>query len=74
MAESGGKSDGKSEAKSETKESAASDTGGGDASDGGKSDAPTGYSRGENQKAVTEAYRSNWDDVFGKKKRRKPKS
>lgn len=27
------------------------------------------YSRGEGQKPVTHRYRSNWDTVFGKKKR-----
>lgn len=27
------------------------------------------YSRGEGQKPVTQRYRSNWDNVFGKKKR-----
>lgn len=27
-----------------------------------------GYNRGENQKPVTEDYRNNWDQIFGKKK------
>lgn len=58
MAEAGGKSEDKSSSDSA-------------ASDGGKPDAPSNYSRGENQKAVTEAYRRNWADVFGKKKKRK---
>lgn len=26
--------------------------------------------RGEGQKVVTEAYRDNWNDIFGKKKKR----
>ena len=38
------------------------------------SDAPTGYSRGEKQKTVTDAYRNNWDAIFGKKHRRKSKT
>jgi hypothetical protein len=32
-------------------------------------DAPSGYSRGEGQKAVTNAYRDNWNAIYGKKKR-----
>jgi hypothetical protein len=31
--------------------------------------APTGYSRGEGQKPVTQAYKDNWNAIFGKKKR-----
>lgn len=58
MAETEGKSDSKT----------SSDTA---ASDGGKADTPSNYSRGENQKAVTEAYRRNWADVFGKKKKKR---
>ena len=27
------------------------------------------YSRGEGQKAVTQAYKDNWNAIFGKKKR-----
>jgi len=27
------------------------------------------YSRGEGQKAVTQAYKDNWNTIFGKKKR-----
>lgn len=82
MTESGGKSGGKAAASdsksdagakdtaaSDTKDTAASDSKSGDKADGsGKS---SDYSRGENQKVVTEAYRSNWDDVFGKKSRGK---
>jgi hypothetical protein len=34
-----------------------------------KSDAPKNYSRGEGQKAVTQAYKDNWNTIFGKKKR-----
>jgi hypothetical protein len=33
------------------------------------SDPAAGYSRGENQKPITRAYKSNWDNIFGKKKR-----
>ena len=31
--------------------------------------APAGYSRGEGQKPVTQAYKDNWNAIFGKKKR-----
>ncbi len=34
-----------------------------------KSDAPKNYSRGEGQKAVTQAYKDNWNAIYGKKKR-----
>ena len=34
-----------------------------------KSEAPRNYSRGEGQKAVTQAYKDNWNTIFGKKKR-----
>ncbi|MDA0703620.1 MAG: hypothetical protein O3A96_10370 [Proteobacteria bacterium] len=33
------------------------------------SDPAAGYTRGENQKPISRAYKSNWDDIFGKKKR-----
>ena len=45
----------KTESKSTSKESAAS------------SDGAANYSRGESQKAVTSAYRDNWNLIFGKK-------
>jgi hypothetical protein len=32
--------------------------------------APKNYSRGEGQKPVTQAYKDNWNAIFGKKKRR----
>jgi hypothetical protein len=34
-----------------------------------KSEAPKNYSRGEGQKAVTQAYKDNWNTIFGKRKR-----
>lgn len=34
------------------------------------SDKPSNYSRGEGQKAVTQAYKDNWDAIFAKKKKR----
>ena len=38
---------------------------------GEKSDAePAGYSRGEGQKPVSQAYKDNWNAIFGKKKKR----
>lgn len=30
--------------------------------------APTSYSRGEGQKPVTNAYKENWNRIYGKKK------
>ena len=53
--------DGTPESKTESTDTAATDTG------HSTSDAPAGYSRGENQKAVTDAYRKNWDKIFGGK-------
>ena len=40
--------------------------------EGGKSETPKdpamGYARGEGQKPVSPRYRSNWDNIFGKKR------
>jgi len=36
-----------------------------------KSEAPKNYSRGEGQKAVTQAYKDNWNAIYGKKKKTK---
>lgn len=33
-------------------------------------DAPSGYSRGEGQKPVTQAYKDNWNAIYAKKKKR----
>ena len=63
--------DAKLEAKNEAKDATATDAGSGKGTENSTSDAPTGYSRGENQKLVTDAYRNNWNDVFGKKPRRR---
>lgn len=35
------------------------------------SDRPASYSRGEGQKVVTQAYRDNWNAIFGDKKKKK---
>lgn len=35
-----------------------------------KSGAPKNYRRGEGQKAVTQAYKDNWNAIFGKTKKR----
>ena len=32
--------------------------------------APSSYSRGEGQKPVTDAYKENWNRIYGKKKKR----
>jgi hypothetical protein len=34
-------------------------------------EAPKNYSRGEGQKTVTQAYKDNWNAIFGKKKKKK---
>jgi hypothetical protein len=33
--------------------------------------APSSYSRGENQKPVTDSYKENWNRIYGKKKKTK---
>ncbi len=63
----------KTAAQAGTKDKTATDAESGKETESSKSDAPTGYSRGENQKLVTDVYRNNWDDVFGKKPRRRSK-
>ena len=63
----------KTEVRTEAKDATATNAGSGKETESSTSDAPTGYSRGENQKPVTEAYRNNWDDIFGKKPRRRSK-
>jgi hypothetical protein len=47
-------------AKAETKAEAKPET---------KAEAPKNYSRGEGQKTVTQAYKDNWNAIYGKKKR-----
>jgi hypothetical protein len=34
-------------------------------------DSSAGYSRGEGQKPVSQAYKDNWNVIFGKKKKKK---
>ncbi len=65
--------DARSEARSEAKDATATDAGSGKETESSTSDVPTGYTRGENQKLVTDAYRNNWVDIFGKKPRRRSK-
>ena len=36
-----------------------------------KSEAPKNYSRGEGQKPVTQAYKDNWNAIYGKKTKKK---
>jgi hypothetical protein len=36
-----------------------------------KADPSKNYSRGEGQKAVTQAYKDNWNAIFGEKKKKK---
>ena len=33
-------------------------------------DSPSGYSRGEGQKPVSQAYKDNWNAIFARKKKR----
>jgi hypothetical protein len=37
-----------------------------------KAETPKDYSRGEGQKPVSQAYKDNWDAIFGKKKKKRP--
>ncbi len=37
----------------------------------GAAAAPKSYSRGEGQKPVTQAYKVNWNAIYGKKKKKK---
>jgi len=55
-AEAPAKADAKPETKSETKSEAA---------------APANYSRGEGQKVVSQAYKDNWNAIYGKKSKKK---
>ncbi|MEM7224903.1 MAG: hypothetical protein AAF495_18130 [Pseudomonadota bacterium] len=63
----------KSDSKAASKTETASEGDSGKKAESSASDASKGYSRGENQKLVTEAYRNNWNDIFGKKPRRRSK-
>lgn len=36
-------------------------------------DAPASYSRGEGQKPVSQAYKDNWNAIYGKKAKKKKK-
>jgi hypothetical protein len=52
----------------------------GSKSEGSKTDAsksegkaPSNYSRGENQKPVTDSYKENWNAIYGKKKPKRRK-
>ncbi len=65
--------DAKSEARTEAKDATATDVGSGKETESSTPGAPTGYSRGENQKLVTDAYRNNWNAVFSKRPRRRSK-
>ncbi len=60
------------EAKSEAKakDATATDAGSGKETESSTSGVPKGYSRGENQKAVTDAYRNSWNTIFSEKPRR----
>ena len=57
------KADTKADAKTETKADAKTDT-------KPEAEAPASYSRGEGQKPVTQAYKDNWNAIYGKKKRK----
>jgi hypothetical protein len=36
-----------------------------------KAEVPKNYSRGEGQKPVSQAYKDNWDAIYGKKKKKR---
>ncbi len=57
----------KSEAKTEAKDATATDAGSGKETESSTSGVPKGYSLGENQKVVTDAYRNSWNAIFGEK-------
>jgi len=57
----------KTEATTQATDATATDAGSGKETEGSASDAHAGYNRGENQKPVTDAYRKNWDSIFGNK-------
>jgi len=42
----------------------------GEAKPDASAEAPKNYSRGEGQKTVTQAYKDNWNAIYGKKKKR----
>ena len=64
----------KNEVPSKDKSTSTADTSkaeGGKAEGGNTADAPpSGYSRGEGQKPVSQAYKDNWNAIFAKKKKR----
>ena len=72
-AKAGTKDKSSTDAKTETKDKSSTDAGSDKETESSKSDAPKGYSRGENQKLVTDAYRDNWNSIFSKKQLRKSK-
>ena len=59
----------KSEAKSEAKPDAAKAEA--PKSDAAKAEVPKNYHRGEGQKPVTQAYKDNWNAIFGKDKKKR---
>ncbi len=62
----------KDEALAKDKNAPAADTPKAEA--GGKAaDAPSSYSLGEGQKPVSQAYKDNWNAIYGKKKSKKKK-
>ena len=62
------KTEAKVDAKTETKTDAKADA---KVEAKPEASAPSNYSRGEGQKVVTQAYKDNWDAIFGKKSKKK---
>ena len=60
----------KTESKIESKTEAKGDAKGETKPDA-KAEAPKNYSRGEGQKPVSQAYKDNWNGIFGKKSKKK---
>jgi len=61
----------KDQPKDQPKDKAASGENLTNAEGGEKAAAPKGYSRGEGQKPVTQAYKDNWNAIYGKKKKKR---
>ena len=65
-AETSPKTDAKTDAKAGSKAEAKSDA----KTEGGPDATPKRQGMGEGQKPVSKAYKDNWNDIFGKKKKR----
>ncbi len=60
----------KTEGATKTEASPKSESAPSDSPSKAEGSAPAGYSRDERQKPISKAYRDNWTEIFGKKKKR----